>query len=1229
MLKGDRINVAALYVRPKGIEEISDMVEKLINCLQLIPESGLTVSAGDLNARVDSPEILRGCALTPSPKKSGRSWWKPACSEAKKALTSVRTAIPLYPNLEFLLPPLKTSYSRCLRAAKLDHDKRPGMQRLLKAARSPYVCLRHFRPQRTVCPIDVSSLQRHFGNMFASTDTTPQTLPIVNSVWSEVDLEWRKTLDEDFNIAEVHNIICSLPSNKVCGEDEIFNEHLKTATVLTPIWTGLFNKCLAQSAIPNKWSSCIMILIAINKSRKSLVTVQSKAEEIEFEMIFIYSSNLEQTRVPVRELEGVDEDMNFIARIRVEKEVGRISRWRRGSELYMDHVDVISEWIGSLMNVRESSDITLIVEGDAFVAHKIMLASSCEYFRGRCRLIDCPPQKKVEGFSLFLRRVRVPRAVIDSVCRRVCNTVTSEAVTTGSFQKTRKCLLAGLSRSIMAEESKAKLLEGAASKKSGIDHVYDLSKRIGSILSDKDSSDITLVVEGEAIYAHKIILAASCDYFRALLQGGMMESDQEEVELKDVPARGFKAVLKYIYTAQLELKSMDVETILEVLSLADLYGLEKMRTSLCEYLEETMSADNVLLICESIEPLSFKHLHEVCVHFMDQVPQAVLESEAFSTSRARTLSRILSRDSFCAEEIEIFRAVTRWCKQNPDPEDQAEVLGMLRLPLIPTKSLLTEVKSSGVITTDRLIEAIQMRECHSADLPLRGVLTQGQNLATKENGAKRLIIVEDDFEVFASPEANLRYRSGDTLVNDFSTYLPVKEAFTVALSKAFFVDYISFRMRHESSASFGYHVEVSVDLVNWIRVFDQPELVCRSLQRLHFKPRVARFIRLLCHELPGHQIGYLSEFEASYTGRDWNSCKGYYAPSENVATVSLGAAVVQCWSGTDEMIAGESNYRLAGTGWTEHQIGGEPIIVQLSQPYAVNSISMVLPRENSHDFSYFVDVSSDRKEWTRVIDRSQDRCKSLQRLKFATVPVSFIKIWGTASSGSKNFSCSEFKCWAEKDEAIPKETEQSNGQPTEAKKSGRSWWNPACSEAKKALTSVRTAIPLYPNLEFLLPPLKTSYSRCLRAAKLDHDKRQEMQRLLKAARSPYVCLRHFRPQRTVCPIDVSSLQRHFGNMFASTDTTPQTLPIVSSVWSEEDLEWRKILDEDFNIAEVHNIICSLPSNKACGEDEIFNEHLRTATVLTPIWTGLFNKCLAQSAIPNKWSSCIMILIAKS
>lgn len=53
-----------------------------------------------------------------------------------------------------------------------------------------------------------------------------------------------------------------------------------------------------------------------------------------------------------------------------------------------------------------------------------------------------------------------------------------------------------------------------------------LSEHIGSLCLSSEYSDVTLIVEGQRIPAHKVILAASSDYFRALLYGGMREANQ-------------------------------------------------------------------------------------------------------------------------------------------------------------------------------------------------------------------------------------------------------------------------------------------------------------------------------------------------------------------------------------------------------------------------------------------------------------------------------------------------------------------------------------------------------------------------------------------------------------------------------------------------------------------------------------------------------------------------------
>ncbi|CAF5209387.1 unnamed protein product, partial [Rotaria magnacalcarata] len=76
-----------------------------------------------------------------------------------------------------------------------------------------------------------------------------------------------------------------------------------------------------------------------------------------------------------------------------------------------------------------------------------------------------------------------------------------------------------------------------------------------NLFNQSDYSDIELIVESERFYAHRIILAARSDYFRALLFGGLRESqnDNRTIEIKECKSAAFKILLEYIYTAQINL----------------------------------------------------------------------------------------------------------------------------------------------------------------------------------------------------------------------------------------------------------------------------------------------------------------------------------------------------------------------------------------------------------------------------------------------------------------------------------------------------------------------------------------------------------------------------------------------------------------------------------------------------------------------------------------------------
>lgn len=116
-----------------------------------------------------------------------------------------------------------------------------------------------------------------------------------------------------------------------------------------------------------------------------------------------------------------------------------------------------------------------------------------------------------------------------------------------------------------------------------VDHQQHLSDNIGALYMADEFADLTLLVNGESFPAHKVILAARSQYFRAMLFGGMRESHANQIELVDVNSlSAFKHLLRYVYKGDMQLATMKEDLILDVLGLTHQYGfteLEGMRAS--------------------------------------------------------------------------------------------------------------------------------------------------------------------------------------------------------------------------------------------------------------------------------------------------------------------------------------------------------------------------------------------------------------------------------------------------------------------------------------------------------------------------------------------------------------------------------------------------------------------------------------------------------------------------
>ena len=143
------------------------------------------------------------------------------------------------------------------------------------------------------------------------------------------------------------------------------------------------------------------------------------------------------------------------------------------------------------------------------------------------------------------------------------------------------------------EEDKKSLAIELATTKAEVETLKTRLEEIEATLQtvSSDFSDVVFDVGGVHIPAHKNILSARYEYFRALFSSGMKESNSSRVEVKDMDAQLFKEVLRFIYTGRLPNDLMSKGA--AYLPISDFYGMDDLKLACSNALGKTLTADNV------------------------------------------------------------------------------------------------------------------------------------------------------------------------------------------------------------------------------------------------------------------------------------------------------------------------------------------------------------------------------------------------------------------------------------------------------------------------------------------------------------------------------------------------------------------------------------------------------------------------------------------------------------
>ncbi|KAM9858264.1 kelch-like protein 22 isoform 2-T3 [Aulostomus maculatus] len=157
--------------------------------------------------------------------------------------------------------------------------------------------------------------------------------------------------------------------------------------------------------------------------------------------------------------------------------------------------------------------------------------------------------------------------------------------------------------------------------------------------------DVELLVEGRPIQGHRVLLAASCDYFRGMFAGGLREMQQKEIPIHGVSYMAMKKILDYIYTSEIEL---DLECVQEVLIAATLLQLEHVIGFCCDFLFSLLDESNILEVHHLADLYGLKQLNTRVHSYILRNVQALSRTDIYRQLPQEEVFRAL-----CSNELEV------------------------------------------------------------------------------------------------------------------------------------------------------------------------------------------------------------------------------------------------------------------------------------------------------------------------------------------------------------------------------------------------------------------------------------------------------------------------------------------------------------------------------------------------------------------------------------------------
>ena len=242
-------------------------------------------------------------------------------------------------------------------------------------------------------------------------------------------------------------------------------------------------------------------------------------------------------------------------------------------------------------------------------------------------------------------------------------------------------------------------------------HSEEAFRVLFSLLENEELTDVTLLVGEETYRAHKVVLASCSPYLRAMFTIGMRESQENEIELKELKSDVMGLIIRYMYTGEAE---VTVDNVQDVLAASNMLQLLDLKQACSSFLRHHIDAANCLGIWSFSEMHCCPELMREAEEFIFRKFADVCQHEEFLMLGYEELVKLVSSDKLrVKEEKQVFDATLNWLNYNLEERHvhTTLLLETIRLRSIPHAYLARKLESEPAFSL-----------CSSASFFLKGFI---------------------------------------------------------------------------------------------------------------------------------------------------------------------------------------------------------------------------------------------------------------------------------------------------------------------------------------------------------------------------------------------------------------------------------------------------------------------------------------------------------------------------